>query len=308
MGRAHIPRKPRNMDGPVATHKCWVIIGGEHPGIYPKCPAIHCGRSSPPLPIAIQCLSLTEAKMVNDRLQPILQRAPSSPHASDLIKILGQSEVVHQLFSNQTGNFYPVVVGQPAGIHRTKESALSSLQAFMIVKGIKELLPDAPNDEGSSILFVTRLSDTGLGAARILKSIQLVLTLVVDDPPILVPTSNSEGTPTPVVNNPSCSAADCGPSISNHCPIVYTHVRNLHGVIESRLYASEWDSAPESAAEALGVHAMKYLEAHGYIESAVANIVVVYLTSHTELEFALSMARNGLPLAESFFLWYLFHL
>ncbi|KAI6125556.1 hypothetical protein EDD16DRAFT_1724556 [Pisolithus croceorrhizus] len=261
--------------------------------------------------------------MVNNRLQPILQQAPSSPHASDLIKILGQSEVVHQLFSNQTGNFYPVVVGQPAGIHRTKcmtlvfvpdfilmESALSSLQgfafpcwqemptfwdalAFMIVKGIKELLPDAPNDEG---------------AARILKCIQPVLTSVVDDPPILVPTSNSEGTPTPIVNNPSCSAADCGPSISNHCPIVYTHVCNLHGVIESRLYASEWDSAPESAAEALGIHAMKYLEAHGYIKSAVANIVVVYLTSHTELEFALSMARNGLPLAESFFLWYLFHL
>ncbi|KAI6128521.1 hypothetical protein EV401DRAFT_2194596, partial [Pisolithus croceorrhizus] len=253
--------------------------------------------------------------MVNNRLQPILQQAPSSPHASDLIKILGQSEVVHQLFSNQTGNFYPVVVGQPAGIHRTKcmtlvfvpdfilmESALSSLQgfafpcwqemptfwdalAFMIVKGIKELLPDAPNDEG---------------AARILKCIQPVLTSVVDDPPILVPTSNSEGTPTPIVNNPSCSAADCGPSISNHCPIVYTHVCNLHGVIESRLYASEWDSAPESAAEALGIHAMKYLEAHGYIKSAVANIVVVYLTSHTELEFALSMARNGLPLAESF--------
>ncbi|KAI5999708.1 hypothetical protein EDD15DRAFT_2363039 [Pisolithus albus] len=170
MGEARIPRKPRKMDGPVATHKCWVIIGGENPGIYPKCPAMRCGRSSPPLPIAIQCLSLTEAKMVNDRLQPIMQQAPSNPHTSDLIKILGQSKVVHQLFSNQTSNFYPVVVGQPAGIHRTKESALSSLQgfafpcwqemptfwdalAFMIVKGIKELLPDAPNDEGSSILL-----------------------------------------------------------------------------------------------------------------------------------------------------------
>ncbi|KAI5981774.1 hypothetical protein EDD15DRAFT_2178670, partial [Pisolithus albus] len=186
-------------------------------------PAMRCGRSSPPLPIAIQCLSLTEAKMVNDRLQPILQQAPSNPHTSDLIKILGQSEVVHQLFSNRTGNFYPVVVGQPAGIHRTKESALSSLQgfafpcwqemptfwdalAFMIVKGIKELLPHAPNDEGSSILFVTGLSDTELGATRTLESIQPVPTSAVDDPSILVPTSKSEGTPTPVVNNPSCSA------------------------------------------------------------------------------------------------------
>ncbi|KAI6010303.1 hypothetical protein PISMIDRAFT_107021, partial [Pisolithus microcarpus 441] len=61
-------------------------------------PSLRCGRSSPPLPIAIQCLSLTEAKMVNDHLQPILQRAPCNPHASELLTILGKSDMVHNLF------------------------------------------------------------------------------------------------------------------------------------------------------------------------------------------------------------------
>lgn len=244
--------------------------------------------------------------MVNDLLQPILQRAPRNPSASELLTILGGSDVVHNLFPGRISNFYAVVVGQPVGIHHTKESAQSSSKgfafpywkemptfwdalAFMIIKGIEELLTDTPKVKG-----VAGSSQNILPVPKWMGE---------DTPSPVLPITS-----TPAVKNLSSSPDDCSPSTSQHCPIIYTHVCNLHGVIESRFYVTEWDPPTESAADTLGVHAVKYLQAHGYIESAVAAIVVAYLTSCSEQEFALSMAKSGLPLAEGFFLWYLFHL
>ncbi|KAI6008921.1 hypothetical protein F5J12DRAFT_927066 [Pisolithus orientalis] len=221
-----------------------VIIGGDRPGIHHTWPTLCCGHSSPPLPVVIQCLSSSEAKMVDEQLQSILHPAPHNPHS--------------------------IVVGNRIGIHRTKESAISALRgflfpcwgetsmfrdalAFMIAKGIDDLLSEVQGYKGSGPNMVW--------------------------------------------------AGDVKPS-----PIIYSYVRNLHGVIESRFYQSDCVPPPKPAAEVLGVHTLKYLQAHGYVQSAVASIVELYLTSHTEQDFALALARLGLPLAEGFFLWYLFNL
>lgn len=68
--------------------------------------------------------------MVEDQLQPILQWAPRNLHTSDLLLFLNQSDVVHNMFSDQPRKSYAVVVGQHVGIHRTKDSTLSSLGGF----------------------------------------------------------------------------------------------------------------------------------------------------------------------------------
>ncbi|KAI6167734.1 hypothetical protein EDD17DRAFT_1534578 [Pisolithus thermaeus] len=275
-------------------------------------PTLRCGRSSPPLPIAIQCLSLTEANMINDCFQNILQQLPRYPHTRELLTSLSKSDVVVNLLSDSTSTFHAVVVGQRVGIHRTKESALSGLDsfvfpywkelptfwdalAFMIAKGIEDILSDVPNYKGA----VCTMQST----------VPVLSSRTEDTPTPVVP-----ATSTPTVNNTSSTDEDCKPNVSQdvpcstRCPIVYTHVRNLRGVIESRFYMSDWEPPTESAAEVLGVHAVKYLEAHGYVESAVAHIVVTYCTSRTEHEFALSLAKSGFPLTEGFFLWYLFNL
>ncbi|KAI6094393.1 hypothetical protein EDD16DRAFT_884278 [Pisolithus croceorrhizus] len=75
-------------------------------------PTLRCGCSSPPLPIAIQCLSLTEANMINDCFQNILQQLPRYPHTRELLTSLSKSDVVVNLLSDSTSTFHVVVVGQ----------------------------------------------------------------------------------------------------------------------------------------------------------------------------------------------------
>lgn len=236
--------------------------------------------------------------MVDEQLQPILHPAPHNPHSSELLKLLGRSDVVRKLFSDHTGKFYPVVVGNRVGIHRTKESAISALRgflfpcwgetstfrdalAFMIAKGIDDLLSEVQGYKG---------------------------VLCTTPPPLPAPTPAP-----PVVLSMSQKDAGSGPNMVwagdvEPSPIIYSYVRNLRGVIESRFYQSDCVPPPKPAAEVLGVHTLKYLQAHGYVQSAIASIVELYLTSHTEQDFALALARLGLPLAEGFFLWYLFNL
>ncbi|KAI6018336.1 hypothetical protein EDC04DRAFT_3093297 [Pisolithus marmoratus] len=316
------------MDALAAMHSmCWVVISGDSPGIYSTCPTLHCGYSSPPLPIAIQCLLSTEAKMVNDCLQPILQQAPHNLHASELLTILSQSDIVHNLFSGQTGNFFPVIIGQPMGIHHTKELALSSLKGFaypcwqevptfwdalvfMIAKGIEELLLDAPNHKGGACTVPTMLPETSLTSED---SLSPALP-VTSTPTVNNPTSSATGSykvsetrtklryHTGVIQSPTPTLV-VAPS-----PIIYTHVCTLCGVIESQFYVSNWVPPPKAAADVLGIHRVKYLEAHSYVQSTVADIVEAYCTSYTDQDFTLSLTQSSLPLAEGFFMWYLFNL
>ena len=112
-------------------------------------------------------------------------------------------------------------------------------------------------------------------------SLILVLTSCKDDDVPMVPAGQS--TPLPSV--------------------IHTHVRNLHGVIESRYYPSVVISTTVSGFDALSPYAQKYLLAHGYVEAALAVVVEVRRNSRKGEDFARALARHGLPLAEGLFLW-----
>ena len=86
-------------------------------------------------------------------------------------------------------------------------------------------------------------------------------------------------------------------------PIIHTHIRNLHGVVESRYYPSNAGHIAVPFFDHLGVYAQKYLIAHGYIEGAMVVVAEARRNSCTAQDFALTLACHGLPIAEGLFLW-----
>jgi len=98
-----------------------------------RSPNLHCGRSSPPLPIAIQCWSLAEARIVIAQLQPILDQAPRNLLTRDLLSLFGKSKKVRKIFNEHSKNFFPVVVGQRVGIHRTRCNIQPSHANFVLM-------------------------------------------------------------------------------------------------------------------------------------------------------------------------------
>ncbi|KIO04658.1 hypothetical protein M404DRAFT_26113 [Pisolithus tinctorius Marx 270] len=99
----------------------WAVIGGPVTGIYrdSDCPRMECGRASPPLPIAIQCISEREAQLVCRTLQPIVNALPANPSPTQLLAALGDSRNVRNLLHDDEG-FHAVVIGAPPGVHRTR--------------------------------------------------------------------------------------------------------------------------------------------------------------------------------------------
>lgn len=91
-------------------------------------------------------------------------------------------------------------------------------------------------------------------------------------------------------------------------PIIYIHVRSLHRVTESRHYYSPASTSDNQRAQALGVHAARYLITHGYTRSAIDTIIRFRDAVASRDEFALHLSQYGLPLAEGFYLWHLIQL
>ncbi|KAI5983625.1 hypothetical protein EDD15DRAFT_2201917 [Pisolithus albus] len=135
----------------------WVVFGGDEPGIYHTCPYIRCGRSTPPLPLAIECTSVDEAKVVMQTLQTVLNPILPEPSTHELVRVISASPAIQNLLNDADG-FYAVVVGRPPGVHRTEEGAirvgascswpkwkrtdtLCDALAYMVVKGIEAQLP-----------------------------------------------------------------------------------------------------------------------------------------------------------------------
>jgi len=106
-------------------------------------------------------------------------------------------------------------------------------------------------------------------------------------------------------NASGSSARPCTPlatqSLISPSPIIHTHIRNLHGVVESRYYPSNVGTL--LFCDQLGIYGRKYLIAHGYIEGSIAVVVEAHRNSHTAQDFALALACHGLPMAEGLFLW-----
>ncbi|KAI6105997.1 hypothetical protein EDD16DRAFT_209838 [Pisolithus croceorrhizus] len=137
----------------------WVVFGGKEPGIYRACPYIPCGRSTPPLPLAIEYTSMDEANLVMRTLRGVLDPLLPKPSTHKLVNVLTTSPAIQNLLldAGQDG-FYAVVVGNPAGVHRTKQGAVQAgtsfswpkwkrtdtlweALAYMAVKGIEDQLP-----------------------------------------------------------------------------------------------------------------------------------------------------------------------
>ncbi|KAF8452784.1 hypothetical protein L210DRAFT_3499641 [Boletus edulis BED1] len=147
------------------SDRLWLVIGGPNPGIHRKSPQIACGRGSPPLPITIECLSSDEAHSLLRTLQPIVQSLPPQPSYEQILTAFDRSPAVKALFTQARNqhHFYVVVVGSPAAILHSRLGALASrgsfshpksmhtrsfwkALAYMIVKGIDDLMPLMPVD------------------------------------------------------------------------------------------------------------------------------------------------------------------
>ena len=117
----HTPKVVRHIEHRLSVLHSWAVLTS---------PYIHCGRSTPPLPIAIQCISMTEAQRVQSAMQHVLDSVTEvQPSTTQLLKAFGDSSAVRNLLLN--GPFYSVVVGSPPGIHRTRFGICSLSGAYV---------------------------------------------------------------------------------------------------------------------------------------------------------------------------------
>ncbi|KAF9231591.1 hypothetical protein BU15DRAFT_55947, partial [Melanogaster broomeanus] len=291
-------------------------------------PHIHCGRSTPPLPIAIQCLSTGEAKIIQRTLQPLLNSAPGQRSSTELLSIFGSSPAVRSLLDGNHGGFFPVAVGTRVGVYRTRSAAaetegsfdhplwrhtdtLWEALAYMIVKGVEDRMPPLmiPDDTDFLTEDATPREPTSptltpnAAAANSSKCMQPSLfelgiyyfILSVDDG-VQGSTRQAGGSRLPVTL----------PPLGDHTPIIYSHVHSLRGVIESHYYFTP--DQRHSRIESLGLLANQYLEAHGYLRSAALCIAEAHSNHTSAQDFALHLSCYGLPVAEGRFLWALIDL
>jgi hypothetical protein len=86
---------------------------------------------------------------------------------------------------------------------------------------------------------------------------------------------------------------------------IYTHHRNLKGIIKSfetpTTVSGSEDDLPSF--EGLGVMADQYLQAHGYVASAVLHIVAARNIANCGNDFTEYLCTKGMPTTEAEFLW-----
>jgi hypothetical protein len=83
-------------------------------------PPIRCGRGSPPLPIAIQCLNLVEGQALYKVIKPVVSALLATPTPTKLLEVFAGTDAVRNFFPPTMTEFYAVVVGSPPGVHRSR--------------------------------------------------------------------------------------------------------------------------------------------------------------------------------------------
>jgi hypothetical protein len=83
-------------------------------------------------------------------------------------------------------------------------------------------------------------------------------------------------------------------------PVVYQHVRELSGIVDSLSAPPKPDDTPLPN---LGPLAMSYLHAHGYSTSAILHIYTYYQKSNSPDDFAMKLSVKGLPFVEGKYVW-----
>jgi len=63
---------------------------------------------------------MDEGRRIQQVFHGVLEKMPMNPSTSKLLEVLGNSQAVQSLFIGNTCQFYPIVVGSPPGIHRTR--------------------------------------------------------------------------------------------------------------------------------------------------------------------------------------------
>ncbi|KIK14793.1 hypothetical protein PISMIDRAFT_17024 [Pisolithus microcarpus 441] len=264
-------------------------------GIHRTCPYIPSGRSTPPLPLSIECTSADEANLVMQALRNVLDPILPEPSTRELASVLSTSPLIQNLLNdeNQEG-FYAVVVGCPPGVHRTEQGAIQAGASFswpkwkrtdtlcdalvyMVVKGNEAQLPPVVIQVPTACPREPDIDDLN----------DLFESVVHVEPP---------GPSAHVTNSPGRAS-----------PIIYTHVRSLRGIIESR-YVYSIDAATHTRALTLGTPAARYLTAHGYMREAIDRIIRARNRASSDHEFALCLSQHGLAVAEGLYLWHLIQL
>ncbi|KAI6098338.1 hypothetical protein EDD16DRAFT_1663650 [Pisolithus croceorrhizus] len=311
-------------------------------------PYVPCGRSTPPLPLAIQCTSREEAELVMETLHCVLDPLLPEPSTSALVNTLSTSPATQNLLRNagQDG-FYAVVVGKPAGVHRTKQGAVEAGSSFswpkwkrtdtlcealiyLTVKGIEALLPPAVTRVHVATGSPTNTEDADIDEVD--RLLQGTLHIELPEPSArdrtARPSAATNTLPTPrmtrrsVPSQPSAqppshhgpsvaqqtNPAQSSPQLPSHAsPIIYIHVRSLRGITESHNHYSV-NTATHTHALALGPHAARYLTAHGYTHKAVDIIIHACNSSSSDHQFSLRLSQHGLAMAEASYIWHLIHL
>lgn len=94
-------------------------------------------------------------------------------------------------------------------------------------------------------------------------------------------------------------------------PFVYVHIRNLHGIIESKYYVPlPRPSLDEVRARAVGPQAARYLVTHGYTAESVDIVIRAREATVTASasQFALQLSAHGMAFEEATYLHALFEL
>lgn len=104
----------------------------------------------------------------------------------------------------------------------------------------------------------------------------------------------------PYIAGPCVSPASL--TVAPPVPSIFSHVRNLSGIVGSLT----WEPVPDNMPLPFFGHlAMAYLQSHGYNIPSVLHVFSTFQSTSTAEEFAAVLARKGLPLTEGNFLWHL---
>ncbi|KAF8836912.1 hypothetical protein BDN67DRAFT_1014276 [Paxillus ammoniavirescens] len=236
----------------------WLVIGGDAPGTYIQ-------WSTPPLPIAVQCLSTDEARTIQRTLHPLIGSQPQQPTSSKLLRILGNLRAVVDLLSGDFDGFYLVVVGTRVGIHCMRaEAAVTQgsfsfprwrhtgtfweVLAYMIIKGVEEHMPPLiiPDDPPAGSIGHASIDDSLSQTFEHSLHINGTHSWQSRDPSLglsstpVSPLSRS-GTSSHSITYTDQGTTSLTPGGSTQMstppsdgtPIIYSHVQSLHGVIQS---------------------------------------------------------------------------
>ena len=165
--------------------------------------------------------------------------------------------------------------------------------AFLIVKGISERMPPLLTAGEINSNSLQTPSDAMTSIDELGDMLQ-TLSIAPSSPSLTSSSSLTPSSPHRLSSPPSTSRV-------NVSPLIYSHVRNLRGIISSNYYRTP-TSRVEEVAQPLGALAAQYLVSHGYGTSDITTIIQTYRHTPNNNQFVLDLARGGMAIAEARFL------